>query len=320
MHYTIINNMFLACWLRPVLIVLLLLVGGCAPISKVVPTTWHQKCGWKAEDYFDDPKVIALCHAIEANDLAEIDRLVAAGANVKAVGKGKMTPLLWAYPDNKLARFTRLLEHGADPNVIVESDFNTHGGIIRGDSVTQMACKTEFPGYFEAVFSHGGDPNLVGTGIIPETPLFMVIGGMGHDKIGRVQMLIKRGANLDQLDGAECTPAMTAVVRRQFDIALVILKAGADPMIYRPRSNTRLVHVLVGTERTKETWTNKQKLDYSALSDFLTQRGESLDEARADLRRWRSWSHTNGEFSRKMDAEVAARKAKEAREKKQPKE
>jgi hypothetical protein len=58
------------------------LIAGCQEVSRVTAPTWHQKCGWKAEDYFDDPQVIALCKAIEANDLAEIDRLIAAGVDV----------------------------------------------------------------------------------------------------------------------------------------------------------------------------------------------------------------------------------------------
>jgi hypothetical protein len=99
---------------------IVLLLAGCSGSSQL-------KGKWKADDYFTDPQVIALCHAIEANDLDEIDRLVAAGANVNALGKGNMTPLLCAFPDNKLARFRRLLEHGANPNVVVESDFGTIG-------------------------------------------------------------------------------------------------------------------------------------------------------------------------------------------------
>src|SRR5205809_270336 len=91
-----------------------LMPAGCGGFS-MMGSTFHQKCGWKAENYFSDPQVIALCRAIEANDLAEIDRLVAAGADVNAQGKGKMTPLLWAYPDNKIERFKRLLDHGANP-------------------------------------------------------------------------------------------------------------------------------------------------------------------------------------------------------------
>jgi len=143
--------------------ILCLAVAGCGEVLRVTGSTWHEKFGWKAEDYFADPKAIALCHAIEANDLDEMDRLIAAGADVNAEGKDGMTLLLWAFPDNKLDRFKKLLEHGADPNVVTKSDFNTHGGFHRGggDSVTHMACRTEFAGYFEAVFDHGGDPNLI---------------------------------------------------------------------------------------------------------------------------------------------------------------
>ncbi len=157
--------------------------------------TWHAKFNWKAEEYFDDPQVIALCKAIEANDLPEIDRLVAAGADVKALGKDNMTPLLWAYPDDKPERLKKLLEHGADPNVLFQSDFNTRKAISAGDSVTHMASRTRFAKYFEYVFEHGGDPNLVCRGRLRfmNTPVFEVITGSGLNKKERVQLLIKRG-------------------------------------------------------------------------------------------------------------------------------
>src|SRR5689334_16940629 len=104
----------------PIAFLILAALGGCQKVKRFLPyATWHEKHNWKAEDYFVDPQVIALCRAIEANDLAEMDRLIAAGADVNGQGKGKMTPLLWALPDNKLARFERLLQHGADPNVII---------------------------------------------------------------------------------------------------------------------------------------------------------------------------------------------------------
>ena len=124
-------------------------------------TTFHQKCGWKAEDLFQDAATVALCKALEVNDLQELDRLVTAGANVNKKGKGNITPLVWAFPDNALPRFTRMLEHGADPNVVFQEDFNTRGLMAPGSSVTHLACATKFPGYFEAVFANGGDPNLV---------------------------------------------------------------------------------------------------------------------------------------------------------------
>jgi len=43
--------------------------AGCGLLNLLPGRTIHQKCGWKAEDFFADPKVIALCRAIEANDL-----------------------------------------------------------------------------------------------------------------------------------------------------------------------------------------------------------------------------------------------------------
>src|SRR5690606_15473719 len=111
-------------------------------------------------------------------------------------------PLLWAFPDNKLERFKRLLEHGADPNVIVESDFGTRSAILPGESVTHMASGTAFLGYFEAVFAHGGDPNLpketaLGNG---DTSIFCVLKGMASDKKAKVKALADKGAKLNHLN------------------------------------------------------------------------------------------------------------------------
>src|SRR5262249_37642320 len=173
--------------------------------------------------------------------LAEADRLIADGANVNAKGKGNMTPLMWAFPDNKLERFNKLLEHGADPNVTFESDFGTAGHFEKGQSITHLACATEFPGYFEVVFEHGGDPNLVKNGIVSgDTPLFSVIRGGGPNKLDHIRTLIEKGADLNHMNDAWDTPVMQATGwGGQFCIALMLLDAGADYKAYVPKSNTR---------------------------------------------------------------------------------
>lgn len=290
--------------------------NGRSPLDR----SWHAKCDWKAEEYFDDPQVIELCRAIESNDLTEIDRLVAAGADINAKGKGNMTPLLWAYPDNNLPRFKRLLEHGADPNIVFDSDFNTRQGIRPGDSITHMVSKSSFPGYFEAVFDHGGDPNLVksGRGMITETPIFTVITGGGSDW-NKIQRLIDLGADLNYISGGDSTPPMQAAGwGGQYDLALKLLEAGADLKVYKTISNAKLIHVAAMEQaRRGPHWTAKQKADFEKLVDWLEDRGESLDAAKADLARWQSWSATNGEYRRNMEAEIAARKRREALEQKQ---
>lgn len=290
---------------------------GCAEISKIAKKSWHEKYSWKAEFYFEDPQVIALCHAIETGDLQEIDRLVAAGANVNAIGKGNMTPLLWAYPDNKPERFKRILEHGANPNVIFKSDFNTgQSTSFPGSSVTHLASETWFPKYFEYVFQHGGDPNLEKTSTLGrgDTPLHVLIKGPSSHKNAKVNKLIELKANLDHESASEITPVRLAVGRGQYDTALQLLNAGADYSIYKKNHNSRLVHKVLTQERRLPQCTLQQKKDYQKLVTWLKDHGESFDEARADFKRWKSWVGTPKYKKKMRDKEIAARKAKEQRE------
>ncbi|QDU58317.1 ankyrin repeat domain-containing protein [Aeoliella mucimassa] len=298
------------------IVALLVLVAGCGN------STWHQKFDWNAEDYFDDPQVIALCKAIEANDLEEMEQLIQAGADVTATGKDNMTPLLWAFPDNKLERFKKLLEHGADPNVIVRSDFNTHSSGIRpGFSITHMACKTSFPGYFEAVFEHGGDPNLVeqGQGIIPETPIFKIVRNRPADQKERIVTLISLGADLDFINGADVTPCMQAVSwGEQFDLVLFLLEKGADWKVYQTTINARLAHKMIMCKRLRgNRWTPETKRQYDEVKQWLESQGESFEDAEKDLDRRQSWqSLPPHEYSLRIEAEIAERKRREAQ--KQP--
>lgn len=296
-----------------VLALALLIIAGCGRLVGM-RGTYHQRCGWKAEDYFTDPKVIALCKAIEANDLAEMERLVTEGADVNAQGKGKMTPLLWAFPDNHLPRFKWLLEHGADPNVKIESEFNTRGFMVPGDAVTHFVCKTAFPGYFEAVFDHGGDPNLR-TSRYDDVPLTLVITeGGGGNREEMIRKLVAAGADPDIHSGLR-TQAMRAVSwGGQYSLASLLLDLGADHRVYDQRGLRRLIHVVVAEEQAFRGNDLQQKADYQALLKRLTDRGESIELARKDIKRWDSWSRTTGEFQRKMDAEIAERKAREKAE------
>src|SRR6266540_251785 len=66
----------------------------------------------------------ALYEAAESGDLAEIDQLLRAGANVNVAITGDGSPLIAAARANRLAVVGRLLDHGADPNMPVEGDGN----------------------------------------------------------------------------------------------------------------------------------------------------------------------------------------------------
>ena len=198
-------------------------------------TPWDEKHQWKAEDFFDDPKIIVLCKAIEANDLREIDRLVVDGADVNTKGVGNMTPLLWALPENRPEVFLRLLEHGADPNVVITSHINPPGsyGIESGHSVLHLTAETAFPNYFKYVMQHGGDPNLIrecsfrGQWFPYYSPLMAVVGGSCSDKQEAIRLLVDAGADLECVVDRD-TVLLRSLFSGSYSIALQLLEAGAS--------------------------------------------------------------------------------------------
>ena len=264
---------------------------------------WHARVGWKVEDFFKSPQVIALCQAIGKNDLADMKRLIANGADVNAVGDGGMTPLLWAFPDRKIERFQILLENGANPNVIIEKDLGTRGLALhpyptggsfyldRGcpvrSSVTHLAARSPLPKYLELVMEHGGDPNLVdkGTGMVP---LDIVMERSFTTGLrNRVELLLSKGADVDhycKYKGG--TPAMLAVRNDDYEVALILLKAGADPKLYHPNTPEKLVHLMVRSEKRLESFRPQLAADFNELRDWLEEHGESLAKARADCESW----------------------------------
>jgi ankyrin repeat protein len=238
--------------------------------------------------------VVELCRAIDKNDLAEVDRLIEAGANVKAEGRGKMTPLLWAFPQKwmlsdppgRLDAFKRLLEHGANPNVLIEPTSTMRVDfLVPGESVTQLAAASEFPGYFDAVFDHGGDVNLQSNSpyVMGDTPLFAVVKGKARDKFARIAKLIQKGADLDHLDYAQRTACMQAVERDEFDVALMLLEAGARFDFVAPKSNKRVVNSLIEKRPLVSSWPKKRQAEYRNLMDWLDTHGEPLSRAELEL-------------------------------------
>jgi ankyrin repeat protein len=211
------------------------LLGGLAGSLSQSPllqrdVPFHKRFQWNAEDFFDDPQVIALCRAIEAQDLQEIDRLIADGADVNALGKDNMTPLLWAFPTQNLAVLTKILEAGADPNVHITSDFGGDFGSVRmggmtirtGMSVLEMAAQTSYKGYFEAVMKHCGNPNLVSkVAGVPNTPLHSI------NRIEHAKLLLDAGADINAVSW-NGTPVTVAFLREKYDLVFFLLEAGAD--------------------------------------------------------------------------------------------
>lgn len=266
-----------------------------------------------AEEYFQSPNVVSICHAIEANDQKKIKQLVDSGVDVNARGHGNVTPLLWAYVQKNLDAFELLLKQGADPNIAFDDGLGLVTQFEKNDSVTHVACRTFQPDYFDLVFENGGAVNLRG-GKLLDSPLVAVIKSRltKQERTRRVQKLIQLGADLDQRNATGATPAMDAVTYfQQFDIALMLLSAGADPTLFN--RHVKLAHRVAGQELKSASAAHLRQ--YNALVAWLESHGQSIDEATHDLERWAEWSdnYLPEKVNSLIEQEIAERKAAEAK-------
>jgi hypothetical protein len=106
------------------------------------------------ENCFDDPKIIALCHAIIQEDTVRMKRIILDGADVNAIGKRgeqKISLLVYALPfgENVLRC---LLQHGADPNR--EENVNVFNIAIR----YSLNNDPRYKNYLEILLKYGANP------------------------------------------------------------------------------------------------------------------------------------------------------------------
>ena len=123
-----------------------------------------------------------LVEAADDGSLAEINRLLAAGANVNCMVEGDGTPLIVAARNGHLSAVTLLLDRGADPNLQVRGDGNP---II-------MAAREGHAEVVELLLSRGANVNRVVPG--DENALIQA-SGEGHLEV--VKLLVGRGAEVN---------------------------------------------------------------------------------------------------------------------------
>lgn len=284
------------------------------PIKKTFfHNNWHDKLWaafdplrtWKPEKFFDDDLVIALCHAIEGRDVNEIERLIAAGADVNALGRGQINPLYWAYHvDDDPRPFECLFRHGADPNVIVDiSQIETHCVVMGGWSVSHCIACRQYNRLFRLVFENGGDPNLRTKVIDDSVTVFQLLSSRAPDIEERVKLLAGKGADLNVRFDNGHTKMSGWTLWGSYDVVMVMLELGADYQLeytgdaLRAANSDlagmpcrfRLIHFIAEHGPNDLPRPSDGVDSYNAVVSWLEDHGESLSEAKKDLERWRSW-------------------------------
>jgi uncharacterized protein len=169
--------------------------------------------------------------AAAAGNVAEIDRLVAAGANRELRDGNGRTPLHVAAYRKQHEAGRVLMRRGADPNALDAQ---------RYDIVTIAAVADDVPMLKVALEGGASAKNVTspydGTALIAAAHL-------GHDEV--VKVLIAAGAPLDHVNNLRWTAVIEAIVlgdggKRHVETLRALIAAGANPNLADGRGATPL--------------------------------------------------------------------------------
>lgn len=186
----------------------------------------------KPADYFEPGPQRALAETAGKGDTSTMGNLLSQGAKIDFQGKEGMTALIWALLQQNQKGYEYLLEKGANPNLRMAESTLTSDGVTDGNSAVSLAAMHVDPWYLEVTLKHRGDPNIVNP--VKGSPvIFQCIMLLDHSRpqprLEQLKLLIAAGANLNARNKSDLTPLMYAASLNRYDMAHLMLVAGADP-------------------------------------------------------------------------------------------
>jgi uncharacterized protein len=209
----------------------------------------------------------ALDWAVRQDDGELVDRLIKAGANVKAANRYGVTPLYLACVNGSSPVIAKLLDAGADANgattegetplmtvahtgnVEAAKILLAHGADVnakeqwRQQTPLMWAVAESHPEMVQELIAHGADVN--GRQVtwnwerqITKEPRekWMPLGGLTpllfaarQGCLDCAQILLKAGSEINAADPNNISPVLMATINGHYDIAVFLLDHGADP-------------------------------------------------------------------------------------------
>lgn len=227
-----------------------LLLAACDPLAQ------DPKYQLDLEREYEDTQVRELAHAAAIARLARIEKLVADGVDVNAIGDRKgYTPLMWALNNEQTSSTETLLKLGANPNIIV-----------RGNSAMGMAIQNNDSRSLGLMLTYGGDPNL---GKDNRSPL--IFEAIENGNMVALRMLVVSGAKADARGPQSESSLIYAARHNNYEAAYFLLQHGADHKAV-DRFNHTLMHYI-----EVQIYPPMAGVDYRAkVVEFLRDKGVQL--------------------------------------------
>jgi uncharacterized protein len=216
--------------------------------------------------------------AVRDNDLAKVNKLLAAGADAKAANRYGITPLYLACQNADPAIIERLLKAGVDPNAVTtegETALMTvartgvveaakvlldHGAKVdareewHGQTALMWAVDKKHAAMAKVLIAHGADVNAVSNinkweRQVTSEPRdkWLPLGGLTpllfaarQGCVDCEQVLLDGGAKINTADPDGITPTLIAIINGHYDAAAFLINKGADPNLADDTGRTPL--------------------------------------------------------------------------------
>lgn len=186
--------------------------------------------GHTVEQAYQDPNVAKLINAAVDGHVAEVERLIAAGANPNTIGNDGTTPLFWALNSKNMSGVEALLKAGADTGKVTPQS--------RGYSSMALVSGGNNPELLALLLRYKGDANGLNAKTIKTKPLYLAA---AQGRLQNVKLLLDAGADVNVHDDTGLSAATVAAAMGEFEIVLLLLERGYTYDLSSLGKDTRII-------------------------------------------------------------------------------
>lgn len=220
---------------------------ACLALTVFAPVSLSAKAP-PVEKLFGSSDAARLVRAARQGDAVAVRKIIVGGVDPSVATISWCTPLAYVMLDQDKKAFMLLLEHGADPNVLLRDP------PIIPDSVVSLAAQATDSFWLKEVLNHGGDPNLL-SARVSRTPIFFAV---GTQRLDLIKLLVERGAKLEIRDSGGDTALTYGAKMYYWKSVSALIAHGARPELL-PTKGGFLSAMMTynrhpGVDRTSEVW------------------------------------------------------------------